>query len=196
METAPVVTRDLHLEKLRSFHDSLVAALGETGCGGQQLAVVLGRHVQAECLQCGIAVTGEEIADALSADAAHSPANPRHARLLRHYCARSGCPSYFYRFAFHPFPDLDWETCLARAAQIESGVQRSVATEKSGHQAARDTLKRRQLLKAGAVLGGIAGFWALRHWWVTGSLPGVAPTPKYQIDPRTAPRERPTPPRP
>lgn len=192
----PVVTRELHLEKLRAFHESMVAAMAECGCGGVRLGEVMAQNVHAECMQCGISLTGGEISSALTAESAHAAANPRHARLLQRYCARSGCPSYFYRFTFSPAPELDWEKCLARASEIEAGVNLSVVARHASSQAAVRRLRLRRFYKGAGIVGTLIGLWFLRHWWTTGTLPGVAPAPKYQIDLRTVPPERPLPARP
>ncbi len=191
MDTPRVPNLDLHLERLRAFQESLVAALGERGYGGARLAEVLDRHVVARCAQCGIGVTGGEIAAALAAENAHAAANPRHARLLQRYCARNGCPSYFYRLEFLPVPDLDWAACLARAGEIETGHVAGRSSETAAERARLVREQRRRWLRVGGLVAVLPALWALRRWWITGSLPGLPEKPKYRIDPRSTPAERP-----
>jgi hypothetical protein len=194
MDASNPVTRDLHLQELRSFHAAVVSALAEAGVGGARLGEVLGSAVRADCAQCGISVTGEEIAAALAAESAHAAANPRHARLLQNYCARAGCPSYFYRFAFSPVPGIDWGQCLARADELARGRNQEAAESSRAEEQAQRRIQQRKVLRIFGVIAALVALWAARQWWTTGSLPGVKAAPKYMIDPSSvgaAPRTNP-----
>ncbi len=175
--------RDVRLERLRPFHEALVGSLGELGVGGARLAEILGQGVVAGCAQCGFELSGEDLAAAFAAEDAHAAANPKHARLLQHYCARNGCSSYFYRFQFRPLPGLEWPGVLARTeARLTAAEQLSVELEQERLRVDAARLRRRAGI-AIAIACGVLGLWMAKRWWDTGALPGTAPTPKYQLDP-------------
>ncbi|MCC6234533.1 MAG: hypothetical protein IT580_17955 [Verrucomicrobiales bacterium] len=186
---ATEVHRDVRLERLRTFHEALVGALGELGVGGVRLGEILSRGVTAGCAQCGFELTGEELAAAFAADDAHTAANPKHARLLQHYCARNGCSSYFYRFHLKPLTGVEWPGVLARAeARLIAAEELASEREREAQRATALALRRRLLIGA-AVVGGLVALWAARRWWQTGALPGTTPPPKYQIDPSSVPAQ-------
>jgi hypothetical protein len=189
MDTALPVTREIHLQQLRPFHESLIAALGEAGVGGMELAEILRRQVTADCVQCGVRVTGEDIAAALAAEDAKSAANPKQARLLQHYCVRKDCPSYFYRFTFEWQAGHEWEKLLARADQLRTGREETKRLELQLVDTRAREARRKRLLQMAAILGAVMMLWAAWRWWITGTPPGVKAKPRYQVNPDSLPPE-------
>src|SRR5437773_8207285 len=54
-------TVQVRIENLVRFHTSLARALGLSGIGGGQLNEIFSTRLHAECVLCGIKVSGEEI---------------------------------------------------------------------------------------------------------------------------------------
>src|SRR5213592_1253312 len=51
-----------HIERIGPLYTGLAAALSEAGFSGSQLNEIFSRRIRGECVQCGIRITGDDIA--------------------------------------------------------------------------------------------------------------------------------------
>lgn len=186
------VTLELSLRDLRSFHETLLRALSEAGHGGAEWAEIFSQRVSAECVQCGIQLTGDELVRTLATTEPEGTGAEKQARLLQGYCARNGCPSYFYRLTFRPLPDgLAWQPLLEKARQLaEARAEEAAATAVNQDRTARRR-RHRQLARVALAALGLVALWALQHRWRTGSFPGEVRKSKYEVDPASLRPENP-----
>jgi hypothetical protein len=108
-----------HLEKLGTV---LVQQLGATGISGASIANHIEQAVVAECLRCGITLTGSDI---LAAAMAHEPGqetSEKQRRIHFGYCARKTCESDFYVVRFLPIPGLDWSAVWQQTEPLLTGA--------------------------------------------------------------------------
>lgn len=150
--------------------------------------------ISAECVQCGIRLTGAELlalaeageagevtGDARAASRPPAPPNPKVARLRLGYCARSGCDSCYYRVTFEPRPGLDW-TKLLPGAELE--VTAAAPAEDPGNaerQAAFRSSVRRTVGKAALALGALVLLLVARHWYQGGTIPYLREPEKFDV---------------
>ncbi len=132
----------VHLDGLVSLYSGLAAALSEAGFTATRLNETLSKHIRGECVQCGIRITGDDIAHvALAGDKTESP-DSRLSRLRQGYCARNGCDSYYYRVHFEDCPGVDWVNLREKAGSRVAGAQ----TMTENGTAKATTTNRNQLL--------------------------------------------------
>ena len=173
--------RQEHIQNLGQFSRALAEALEKSALGPDTLRQALCVALSAECVQCAIRVTGEELL-ALSAPALGSATNPRVARLRQGYCARNHCDSYYYRLMFAVHPDIDWPRLLA---QIEStggeggGAAPGDATPKI---ATQNPARARRFSRVAIGVAILAMLWILRQWYRGGTIPWVREPENFQVD--------------
>src|SRR5262245_46217894 len=87
----------LRIEELASIHTALARAFGEAGIGGTRLEGLFKEQVKAECLGCGIIVSGEDLGHITVVLGEPPTVDNKLDRLRLGYCARNGCSSRYYR---------------------------------------------------------------------------------------------------
>jgi len=101
-ENTPLV-RVEHLQTLAPLFCGVGQALAAGGLTKERCCELMRSEVRAECVQCGIHVSGEELF-VLSELPGACKSNAKVQRLRLGDCARQGCDSYYYRsrsFAQH-----------------------------------------------------------------------------------------------
>jgi len=168
----------VHVERIGSLYSGLTAALSEAGFSGSQLNDIFSKHIRGECVQCGIRITGDNMAHlALAGDTTEMP-DSRLCRLRQGYCARNGCDSCYYRILFDGYPGLDWTKIREQAGSLAVAGQ-STAQQETGATTIRNWLLVR--LAAGlAVVLILLLFWHIRYY---GYVPLLQKPHKYTIDP-------------
>ena len=174
----------VHVERIGPLYTGLAAALTEAGFSGSQLNEIVSKHIRGECVQCGIRITGDDMARvALAGDKTEMP-DSRLDRLRQGYCARNGCNSYYYRFHFDDYLDLDWTKIREKAGHLAAAKQATIEKETSA------TTIRNWLLIRLAVGLGVALilllFWHIRYY---GYVPVLQKPHKYSIDPASVSHE-------
>jgi hypothetical protein len=112
---AAPLEKQIAVTALAGLSTALARALAETGLGGNQLEHLLAESIAAECLCCGITVSGPELmAAALGTEPTHPGTSLKLSRLRLGYCARKTCASSYYSVRLAARPDVDWETVWAR----------------------------------------------------------------------------------
>src|SRR5438128_11353271 len=121
-QTAPDVVQ-VRVDSLASLYSRLAAALTEAGLSGSQMNEIFSKHVRAECGQCGIQITGDDLGRIAVTDATTEPSDPKLDRLRQGYCARNGCDSHYYCIHFSAYPNVDWANIRERAERLATGAQ-------------------------------------------------------------------------
>src|SRR4051794_32043454 len=81
-----------HLKNLAPFCQAFGQALAGAGLGPEESVAAIRNGVAAECIQCGIRLSGEELWALMQPPAEKDP-NPKVERLRLGDCARKGCDS-------------------------------------------------------------------------------------------------------
>lgn len=119
-----VMERQVDVRSVSRLAADVARALGEMGVGGTRITECIGDSMEAECLGCGMQVSGAElIAAGLSTEGA-TETSDKLKRLRLGYCARRTCRADFYRVCFRPAGQIDWEAVWRR---IEPAVADAAA---------------------------------------------------------------------
>ena len=168
----------VHVERIGPLYTGLAAALSEGGFSGRQLNEIFSKHIRGECVQCGIRITGDDIAHVALAKDKTEISDSRLDRLRQGYCARNRCDSYYYRIHFDDHPDLDWTKIREKAGNL--GVAAQATPEKeTGATTIRNWLLIRLAVGLGVALI-LLLFWHIRYY---GYVPVLQKPHKYTVDP-------------
>jgi hypothetical protein len=183
MSNPTPLTRQEHLQTLPAFSAALAAALKHCGPGEEKLRPALDSALAAECVLCGITLTGSELL-AIGAAAEESAGdNPKLARLRQGDCARNGCRSYFYRLTFTPHPDLDWAKVLSQTEIAKTGQQVEAREEEAALAAARRAVGWKLIRRLLVGLALVAMLWLIRQWYSGGTIPLLREPEHFKPDP-------------
>lgn len=181
----PFLVREQPLSSLTGFSRALAGAMV---AATPEMEKALGEALFGECIQCGIAVNGTELAHVCGQDP-DSDAENKLARLRLGYCARKDCNGHTYRLKFYKHIDLKWDDLLAK---IDANLQeqRAESDRASGvTQAAKRAEQLRVAKKAGMVVLVFLVLFILRQLFLGGSIPFIREAEKFQVDVSTnAPR--------
>jgi hypothetical protein len=168
------------VDNLVCFQASLARALSETGISGGQLNEIFSARMRAECPECGIQITGDEIVQISVTEEATELLHPKLKRLRLGYCAREGCESYDYRIHLEDHPGVDWTAVTEKAHQLELATK-AAASEEEKRQARQKRNHRTKRVVAGLfiVIALLLGSFVTRH----GRMPFTKKPHKYEIDP-------------
>jgi hypothetical protein len=170
------------IDALRVAYHAVVDSVEPMGLSAAELTAVFSHHLSAECLQCGLQVSGKELSQLALASPETPPSEPRLARLHQGYCARKDCDSYYYRFVFQEHPKVDWTiaaSAVARTPAPAPAATPSPAAKPDRFWFLQDPRLRRVALGIGILLVLLV----IRHCASGGRLPFVHRTPKYTVDP-------------
>lgn len=182
MEDHDSPSAQIRVDALPAAYRAAVEEGKRMGLSAAELSDVFNRHFGAECLQCGIQVTGEELGQLALASPHDPPTDPRLARLLQGYCARKDCDSYYYRLVFQAHPKVDWN----RVARATSGTPAPApaATPTSGDRPGRFWfLEDPRVRRVGIGIAILLVLLVLRHFALGGRVPFLHRSPKYTVDP-------------
>jgi len=178
-----VLTRQEHLQKLNTFCRALDKALARAGVVPRKSLEAWREAVGAQCVQCGIEVSGQELL-ALSQPPSAELDSAKICRLRLGDCARKGCTSYYYRLTFRPYLEVNWPEILAQAETIKDEP-----AEQAPSKPARSTpgLSILWHLPAISRIGGVfllvLLFLILRQWYIGGRIPLLREPQKFQAAP-------------
>jgi hypothetical protein len=142
---------------------------------GPEVRAGVEEALSAECVQCGIKLSGAEL---LKLGEAESAGDSKVDRLKTGYCARNGCDSLYYRLTRAAHPRVDWEKLMA---QPVVGV---VETEEQQAGARARKLARRHwnLLRIGAALILLVIVLIARQIYVGGTIPFIREPEQFRVD--------------
>src|SRR5689334_9877433 len=107
------LVREEPIEKLERIVFALSEACKQYGAAQEKKRTALAAALSAECVACGVRVTGDELL-ALSQLPSALETSGRIKWLRLGCCARGGCDSRSYSLAFQNHPDLDWKELLSK----------------------------------------------------------------------------------
>jgi hypothetical protein len=181
MSEPSVVIHKEHLLRLRPFCHGLYELLERSGLPPENIRQTFFGSVSAECVGCGIHVSGEELF-AISQPPSAETATIKIGRLRKGDCARQGCDSYYYTVSFQPQPPLDWSKLIAEA---ESGEL--TAPGKLRDELAHSTSKIRAGLRAPRqvfiALAVILVVLLFRQLYYGGRIPLIREPEHFRVDP-------------
>jgi hypothetical protein len=141
-----------------------------------RLRAAVDQALSAECIQCGIRLTGWEVlqfGEEVSTDA-------RVERLRSGYCARNGCESLFYRVSCAPHPEINW-SALLNPTQTLTEEERAAA-EKSAKKSAHAKTRNKALIRTGIAIAALLIVFIIRQIYVGGSIPFIREPEDFRVD--------------
>jgi hypothetical protein len=153
----------------------------------QQWHELFNGRVAAECVQCGIKVTGEELRQLSVLDPEHPVDDPKLDRLRLKYCARNTCQSRFYRVKIEPDSDLHW-TAIKEQLQLATPEVRETKERKAIKLPALGLPRTSGLTISVALLCLVVLFFMLRYWVFGHRIPVVHKKHEYRVIEQPQPR--------
>lgn len=138
------------------------------------------QRLGAECILCGIKITGGELRSLATDDASQPSDNPKLERLRLKYCARNSCESRFYRVHLQPDSELHWtgirgQLLHATPELRESRPARKLPTITLGRQPF--------VLLAVAGFAALTIFFLFRHFYYGYRIPVIQKKHEYRVLP-------------
>ena len=180
-------SEQVKLAGIGNHYIALAGALTESGRSAEQLKEILARSISAECVQCGILLTGEELNRLSQAGADTVFSENKLERVRQGYCGRRECNSYFYRLNLAAVPGLDWGQIKTKAQEKLSGGK--LVEEKVETVLPKKAPTRLPLGKIALLLGFLFALLLLKWWYWDGSVPLLQKKTTYQVDPKSTPME-------
>lgn len=174
-------TRQQHLLKLEPLCRLAAEELTEAGWAPEKVQEAFKQGVCAECVSCGIEVSGTELY-ALSQPPSAEYANAKIGRLRMGDCARKGCDSYYYRMTFQSVAGVDWKRLVA---QFEKGEPHQDHAEGDGTEKNRLTKYLRTVrvpVHVWITLAALVVVLAMRQWYVGGRIPLLREPEHFKVD--------------
>jgi hypothetical protein len=175
MATNTAETVDLAIKDLSGFAGGLDLILKVPE--NEKLRPAAENALSAECVQCGLRLTGPDL---LRFGAGDESGDARLERLRNGYCGRNGCECLFYRVTCGADPQIDWPKLIHPAHTISDDEKASVQ-----RRAARDASKTRwkkRALRTALALAALAFVFILRQLWVGGTIPFIREPENFQVD--------------
>ena len=139
-----------------------------------------GERLAAECLQCGMKVSGEELRQLATMDLEKVVEDPKLERLRLKYCARNSCESRFYRVDIEPDSELHWASIKEQLAHAAPEVRESKAKVELP-KFRFDLSGNRGLFLAGFLVFAVIAFFVIRHWVFGYRIPLIQEKHEYRV---------------
>lgn len=110
----------IRIEQLPALYRQLGIALIQAGLPTAQIQERLETDIQLDCWECGIPISGKELALAALTDPSSDFESGKVNRLSLGYCARRGCQSYYVEIVVRPSEGVDWSSVWNSAEQALS----------------------------------------------------------------------------
>ena len=172
----PIIVREEHLNELKRVSVALAKVASDAD---QELKNDLNQLASAECIQCAILVSFNELV-AISDVGAEQP-NSKVQRLRSGYCARQGCNSYFYRIKLFPYPQVHWNNILSQnPEEVGPASSQNVQTDDAVLRA-KQFQRRQKLVRSFIALFLLGVALIARHWYMGGAIPVLREPRKLQF---------------
>ena len=172
------LTREEPIQALGEFSSALTETLARAGLGADK-AWAARAAVLAECVQCGMSISGEELF-ALSQPEPQTETNAKVRRLRLGDCARPGCESYHYRLTFQTCAAVDWATLVPQIDRIKGELQLNQTR-------ASAAIKRKALWamarRVAIALALVIVLFLIRQWYFGGRIPLLREPEQFRVDP-------------
>ena len=173
-------------EKLAGLGNSVsMAALG-AGCDADTVENLVQNHIRAECVLCGLKISGDEVKRLASAENIE-PGNSKIARLRLGFCGRSGCDSKYYSVEFFEHSILSWPSIVPSPDSVANTPELPVLNTPTNECKVVEFQQKSllpkpvvRLLLALALL--FIGIQIVRHF-TGGRIPILQPKHNYSINP-------------
>ena len=133
---------------------------------------------EAECLGCGIRITGAELLEIARGPGAET-ADSKLDRLRKGYCARRTCESRFYEIRCIVQPGVDWQAILAMKDGYVSAPETLAADDTASVSA---SLRKKLILSGGAAVAVILLLAIAFQSWAGGRNPFLREPEKFGVD--------------
>ena len=185
MSDTSLPSPQIRVEALAAAYHAVLDSLKPLGLPAAEMAEACEQYVTAECLQCGIQITGAQLATLAHAGAADQLTDPVLVRLHQGYCARKDCNSYYYRLVFADHPKIDWTGAANTVARAGAAAPAPTtgAELPSGPSNRFWFLQDRRTRRVIIGLAILVVLLVLRHFTTGGRVPFVRYTPQYVVDP-------------
>jgi hypothetical protein len=188
MTQEAATTRQEHLYNLASLCQALEETLRAAGLTPEQSVQAFQTAVSAECVGCGILISGSELF-ALSQPPAPERASAKIGRLRVGDCARSGCKACYYLLSFQPKPQLDWPKLLAQVDARQQPKSEPQSRPNLWRLAWQDLWRTPNLLRLGLAVAVIVVLLLVVQWRHGGRIPLLREPENFRVD--TVPQEEP-----
>ena len=177
-------SEQVKLSELGGYYSALGAVLAESGFSEDQLRDVFSRSISAECVQCGILLTSEELNRVATAGPEATFPENKLERVRQGYCGRRECNSYFYRLNLGAVPQIDWTQVKSKVGEKLSGGAK--AEEKPETPLPKKGSTALPIRKIALAIGLILAALVFKWWWWDGSIPILQKKTTYEVDPKSA----------
>lgn len=179
---AKSLIQQVRVEQLHTLLQRLAEALAKRGTEKVPAPQLPTTGWQAKCLQCGIVVSGEELATLAQNDTATLKENPRLSRLNEGYCARNRCEAYYYELTLPAMEGIDWTQVWPALQSNDPHPLAETGDEKTNHLLAYyQKLLATHGPKKMAVAGGCVLLFLLTLIWQFSTPSWSKPTDQFQI---------------
>jgi len=175
----------VQVSQLPSVHSSLLSLLAQECPDASQLNNLFANYIEAECIQCGIRISGEEMGQISSSRIDGQARGVKLMRLKHNSCARGSCTSCSYRINLLPHPGVDWEKIKGQIVDrpaVPLGKSEPVITRPVW------SFERKAMAYVSATVAVLVLFFLVRHWLTGARIPLLQKAHRYQIDPATTGR--------
>jgi len=174
------LVRDESIERLERVVFALSEACREYGATQEKIRGALSAALNAECVGCGLCVTGDELL-ALAQLPSALETSSRIKWLRLGCCARNGCDSRTYALKFYNHPELNWTELFSKmeTARAEANASAEAETESQPEFAAP---QRRLLQIALAIAIGVLLF-LIHQKYRGGRIPFVREPEHFRVAP-------------
>lgn len=185
MTRAEAILRQESVGVLPSLAGILTRGLVDLGLEPARAEAAVRDGVSAECVLCGMRVSGPELlalATSPASPASPAAAAPKLDRLRLGYCARSGCDSHFYRVRLEPLDGVPWPRLMPEGRfSPEEPVEAPDEAQQEREVRHRAGL-RRLAVRSAASLGVLGLLLLARHVYLGGTIPYLREGERFRVD--------------
>ena len=178
-QSSPAAQKTLELP-IQALPRLYLAVAATSKLPEQQWQGLFNGRVEAQCVQCRIKVTGEELRQLSLLDLAHPTDDPKLDRLRLNYCARNSCQSRFYSVQIQPDSELHW-TAIKEQLQLAAPEVREKKPRKPISIPTLSLPRASGLAVTVALLGMVVLFFLVRYWVYGYRIPIVQKKNEYRV---------------
>ena len=182
------LVREEPIERLERVVFALAEACREYGVAQEKTRAALSAALSAECVVCGLRVTGEELLTLAQLPSALETSG-RIKWLRLGCCARNGCDSRAYALKFHNHPGIDWTEFFSKMQTARAEEATAPVTETVSESETLPVKERRGLQIALAIAIAVLLF-MIHQKYRGGRIPFIREPEHFRVTPAAAGGER------